>query len=63
LLRRVYLDLIGLPPTRDQLHSFLADTTPNAYEKEVDRLLASPQYGERKLYFLKGIFPCRTTIP
>jgi mono/diheme cytochrome c family protein len=47
LLRRVYLDLIGLPPTREQLHSFLADSAPNAYEKIVDRLLASPQYGER----------------
>jgi hypothetical protein len=47
LLRRVYLDLIGLPPSRDELHSFLADTSPAAYEKVVDRLLASPQYGER----------------
>ncbi|HEY1335923.1 MAG TPA: DUF1553 domain-containing protein, partial [Bryobacteraceae bacterium] len=47
LLRRVYLDLIGLPPTREQLHAFLADTMPNAYEKVVDRLLASPRYGER----------------
>jgi hypothetical protein len=47
LLRRVYLDLIGLPPTRQELHAFLADTAPDAYEKVVDRLLASPQYGER----------------
>jgi hypothetical protein len=47
LLRRVYLDLIGLPPTREQLHAFLADPSPDAYEKVVDRLLASPQYGER----------------
>jgi ribosomal protein L12E/L44/L45/RPP1/RPP2 len=47
LLRRVYLDLIGLPPTRAQLHAFLADDSPNAYEKAVDRLLASPHYGER----------------
>lgn len=47
LLRRVYLDLIGLPPTREQLHAFLADNAPEAYEKVVDRLLASPQYGER----------------
>src|SRR5262249_36162009 len=47
LLRRVYLDLIGLPPTRAELHAFLQDTSPNAYEKVVDRLLASPQYGER----------------
>ncbi len=47
LLRRVYLDLVGLPPTREELHVFLADTSPDAYEKVVDRLLASPQYGER----------------
>jgi hypothetical protein len=47
LLRRVYLDLIGLPPTRDELHAFLADTSPDAYEKVVDKLLASPRYGER----------------
>jgi hypothetical protein len=47
LLRRVYLDLIGLPPTRDETQAFLADTSPDAYEKVVDRLLASPQYGER----------------
>jgi hypothetical protein len=47
LLRRVYLDLIGLPPTRQQLHAFLNDPSPDAYEEVVDRLLASPQYGER----------------
>src|SRR5262249_30553716 len=47
LLRRVYLDLIGLPPTREELHVFLADDSPDAYERVVDRLLASPQYGER----------------
>jgi hypothetical protein len=47
LLRRVYLDLIGLPPTREELHAFLADPSPAAYERVVDRLLASPQYGER----------------
>jgi len=47
LLRRVSLDLIGLPPTRDELHAFLADPAPDAYERVVDRLLASPQYGER----------------
>ena len=47
LLRRVYLDLIGLPPTPEELHAFLADESPDAYEKVVDRLLASPQYGER----------------
>jgi hypothetical protein len=47
LLRRVYLDLTGLPPSRDDLHAFLADPDPGAYERVVDRLLASPQYGER----------------
>lgn len=47
LLRRVYLDLIGIPPTRQELHDFLADKSPTAYEDVVDRLLASPQYGER----------------
>ena len=47
LLRRVYLDLVGLPPTREELRAFLADASPDAYEKVVDRLLASPHYGER----------------
>jgi hypothetical protein len=47
LFRRVYLDLIGLPPTPEQTAAFLADTSPDAYEKVVDQLLASPQYGER----------------
>ncbi len=47
LLRRVYIDLIGLPPTRQELAAFLADTSPDAYERVVDRLLASPRYGER----------------
>jgi len=47
LLRRVYLDLIGLPPTRDEQKAFVADQSPDAFEKVVDRLLASKQYGER----------------
>jgi len=47
LLRRVYFDLIGLPPTRDELLAFLADESPDAYEKVVEKLLASPQHGER----------------
>jgi hypothetical protein len=47
LLRRASLDLIGLPPTPDEVQAFVADTSPNAFAKVVDRLLASPQYGER----------------
>jgi hypothetical protein len=47
LLRRVYLDLIGIPPTPDEVEAFLADTSPKAYEKVVDQLLKSPHYGER----------------
>jgi len=47
LLRRVYLDLIGLPPTREELHAFLADESPDAYERTVEQLLARPQHGER----------------
>ncbi len=47
LLRRVTLDLIGLPPTLAEMDAFLADNSPDAYEKVVDRLLASPHYGER----------------
>lgn len=47
LLRRVTLDLIGLAPTPEEMDAFLADNSPDAYEKVVDRLLASPAYGER----------------
>ncbi len=47
LVRRVYYDLIGLPPTPAQVISFVNDRSPNAYEKLIDRLLASPQYGEK----------------
>jgi hypothetical protein len=47
LIRRVYLDLIGLPPTPEEADAFVKDTAPNAFEKVVDRLLASPHYGER----------------
>ncbi len=47
LLRRVTLDLTGLPPTPEEFDAFLADASPDAYEKVVDRLLASPRYGER----------------
>jgi hypothetical protein len=47
LLRRVFVDLIGLPPTREEVQEFLADPADNAYERVVDRLLASPRYAER----------------
>jgi mono/diheme cytochrome c family protein len=47
LLRRVTFDLTGLPPTEAEQQAFLADESPDAYEKVVDRLLASPHYGER----------------
>jgi hypothetical protein len=47
LLRRATLDVTGLPPTPDELHAFLDDESPDAYERVVDRLLASPHYGER----------------
>ncbi len=47
LIRRVTFDLIGLPPTPEEVNAFLNDKSANAYEKVVRRLLASPQYGER----------------
>jgi len=50
LIRRVSLDLTGLPPTPAEVDAFLADQSPNAYETVVDRLLASPHYGERMAY-------------
>lgn len=47
LLRRAHLDLTGLPPSSREIDAFLADTAPDAYERLIDRLLASPHYGER----------------
>ena len=47
LIRRVYLDFIGLPPTLTEVDAFLNDKSPNAYEKVVDQLFASPHFGER----------------
>ncbi|MCW3096279.1 MAG: Planctomycete cytochrome [Chthonomonadaceae bacterium] len=47
LIRRAYYDLTGLPPTPSEVQAFLTDKSPNAWEKVVDRLLASPHYGER----------------
>ncbi|MEZ5944493.1 MAG: DUF1553 domain-containing protein [Planctomycetaceae bacterium] len=46
LIRRVTFDLTGLPPTREEIHAFLVDDSPQAFEKVVDRLLESPHYGE-----------------
>ena len=47
LIRRAYLDVIGLPPTPEEVDAFVADRSPNAWEKVVDHLLASPHYGEK----------------
>ena len=47
LLRRLSFDLIGLPPTPEEMQAFVNDASPDAYEKQIDRLLASPHYGER----------------
>ena len=47
LLRRASLDITGLPPTPEEIDAFLADGSPNAFEKQIDRLLRSPHYGER----------------
>ena len=46
LLRRAYLDLIGIPPTADEVKAYLDDRRPDAYERMIERLLASPHYGE-----------------
>ena len=51
LLRRVYLDLIGIPPTVEQMDAFLSDKRPDAYERVVDQLLKNPHYGERQARF------------
>ncbi len=47
LIRRLYFDLVGLPPTPEQVRAFVTDKSPKAFEKIVDELLASPQFGER----------------
>ena len=47
LIRRAYFDVIGLPPTPQEVEAFVSDTNPNAYEQMADRLLANPHYGER----------------
>ena len=56
LIRRAHLDLIGLPPTPEDLARLLRDTRPDAYERMIDELLASPRYGERwARYWLDGV--------
>ena len=56
LIRRVTLELTGLPPTHQEVDAFLKDSSPNAYEKVVDRLLASPRYGEHMTrYWLDAV--------
>jgi hypothetical protein len=53
LLRRLHFDLTGLPPTSDDIQNFLSDDRPDAYEQEIERLLASPHFGERMaIYWL-----------
>ena len=47
LIRRAYFDVVGLPPTPDEVTTFVADNQPDAYERLIDRLLASPRHGER----------------
>ena len=59
LLRRVSLDLMGLPPTPEEVDAFLADRAADAYEKRVDRLLASPHYGERWARLARSGALCR----
>jgi hypothetical protein len=51
LIRRVTYDLTGLPPSPEEVAAFIADGSPNAYEKVVDRLLASPRYGEHRAHY------------
>ena len=51
LIRRVTLDLTGLPPTPSQVREFVNDSSPDAYEKVVNRLLASPSYGEQRAHY------------
>ena len=62
LARRLTLDLTGLPPTPEEVRAFVADATPDAYEKLVTRLLASPHYGERMAIFWLDLVRYADTI-
>jgi len=62
LLRRLSLDLIGLPPTPAEVEEFLADDSGDAYEKQVDRLLASPHFGERMAAYWLDIVRFSDTV-
>jgi hypothetical protein len=64
LLRRLSFDLTGLPPTAEEVNAFIADKSPDAYEKQVDRLLASPCYGENMASLWLGLGAlCRLAWP
>jgi hypothetical protein len=62
LIRRLYFDLTGLPPSPAQVDEFVADTRPDAYEQLVDRLLASPEYGERMATWWFDLVRFATTV-
>lgn len=62
LIRRLSFDLTGLPPAPKEVEAFLADTSPDAYEKVVDRLLASPHFGERMAVFWLDLVRFADTI-
>src|SRR5436190_5152888 len=62
LIRRLYFDLVGLPPTTAQVDAFVNDTSANAYEKVVDQLLASPHFGERMAVYWLDLVRFADTI-
>ena len=62
LARRLYLDLLGLPPTPEQVAAFVKDTSPDAYDRLVDRLLADPAYGERMAVYWLDLVRYADTI-
>ncbi|MCI0332807.1 MAG: PSD1 and planctomycete cytochrome C domain-containing protein [Planctomycetes bacterium] len=62
LIRRLYFDLIGLPPTPAEIDEFVADTRPDAYEQLVERLLASPAFGERMATWWFDLVRFATTV-